>query len=164
MRMKEMRHVYGGNGCVYDRRMLSHQVLRSNIHFSHGSRNYLFYRVSPTVLDRGIPTLPAPRSMPPYPHRLILSPTPHLSPIGAPINRIHFILVPRQILLQLPCRHIPNFQCRIFTPANQESAVRAETAHVDGADVAAQGGDEGARGAGPELDVVVEAAAGEEEA
>lgn len=72
--------------------------------------------------------------------------------------------MPRQILLQLPTCHIPNFQRGVLAPAHEQPAVRAETAHIHGPDVAAQSGDEDARGGRPELDVVVEAAAGEEEA
>lgn len=105
-----------------------------------------------------------PMSMPPYPHGLILPPTAHPLAIGAPIHREYLIAMPRQILLQFPRAHLPHFQRGVLAAADEEPAVRGEGGHVDGPDVAAEGGDEGAVAGVPELDVVVPAAGGEGEA
>lgn len=76
----------------------------------------------------------------------------------------------RQILLQLPLgpppplphHHIPHLERRVLAGADEQARVGAEAAHVHGPHVAAQRGDESAVARAPQLDGVVEAAAGDE--
>ena len=56
--------------------------------------------------------------MPPSPNRLILPSTPHPRPIRTPVHRKHLILMPDQILLHLPRRHIPDLARRILGRAD----------------------------------------------
>lgn len=102
--------------------------------------------------------------MRPQPHRLILPPTPHPTPITTPIHRENLILVARQILHHDPARHIPRLQRGILARANQQPRVRAEAALIHRPHVAPQRAQELAVAGAPQFDVVVEAARGDEAA
>lgn len=102
--------------------------------------------------------------MPPNPHRLVLPPARDLAPIRTPIDRVHLVLMPRQILLQLRRPYLPHLERRVLAPAHEQPAVGAEARHVHGPDVAPQRRDEFSVSRVPELDVVVPAGAGDEEA
>lgn len=100
----------------------------------------------------------------PNPHLLILTTAPDLGTIGAPIDGKDFVLMARQVLLEETGATIPDFQRGVLARAHEQAAVGAEAGHVDGRDVAAQREQKRARQPVPHLDVVVEPAAGQQQA
>ena len=94
--------------------------------------------------------------MPPDPDGLILSATAHSLTIGTPINGEDLVLVPGQVLREFTRADLPGLQRRVLATADEQAAVRAESNHVHGADVAAQSVQVFAVVGVPQLDVVVE--------
>lgn len=62
-----------------------------------------------------------------------------------------------QVLFEFPDAHIPHLDGGVFARGRQEARITRPGGHVDGADVAAQSGDELAIPCVPQLDAVVEA-------
>lgn len=58
-------------------------------------------------------------SVPPYPDLFVPTTTAHFFPIWAPVYRVYFVAMARQILLELPCSNIPRLERSVFTCAHQ---------------------------------------------
>ena len=98
----------------------------------------------------------------PQPHLLIPSPTRHNLPITTPINRVHLVLVPRQILHQAPRLHLPHLDSRVLGRTDQQPRVRREAQHVHRAHVSAQRAQVRPVVGGPEFHAVVEGGGGDD--
>lgn len=90
---------------------------------------------------------------------LVLAPACHRAPVTRPIEREHLILMARQIHLQLAGLDIPQLDRGVLAGTRDEARVRGPCAHVHGAHVAAQRGDEFPILRIPQLHAVVEARA-----
>lgn len=80
--------------------------------------------------------------IPPDPNGLVFTSTPNLLSIGAPVHRKHFIFMTRQVHGEFAGSDIPHFQRGVLGRGDQKARVGRETTLIDGADVAAECGDE----------------------
>lgn len=80
--------------------------------------------------------------VPPEPYSLVLAAAAHLLSIGTPVDRIHLVLVPRQVHRQLARRHRPHLQSRIFRPRYEKSRIGRKGALINGRHMSSQRVDE----------------------
>mmetsp|Transcript_438 Transcript_438/g.873 ORF Transcript_438/g.873 Transcript_438/m.873 type:complete len:210 (-) Transcript_438:712-1341(-) len=99
------------------------------------------------------------RSRDPHFQHFVFAPRRHFLPVRAPVDRVHFVRMAWELVLDLLRLQVPDHQRTILARGQKQTAIRAPCAHVDVLHMAKKTSDELARPPVPQPHRVVEACA-----